>query len=127
MAAARRQFVGGIAGLGAAFALGGTSLSMLSAYSGESGSAAPVESFPPPDPGSPWWMQGVYAPVGHEVEAHDLTVRGAIPPELSGWFLRNGSNPVNGDSEHWSRGVDRPPTAGSGRFPWRMDGRRVNR
>lgn len=39
------------------------------------------------------YLQGNYAPVLEEREAHDLPVEGAIPPELNGIYLRNGSNP----------------------------------
>ncbi len=31
----------------------------------------------------------------------ELTVRGALPPELNGLYVRNGSNPASGDSPHW--------------------------
>ncbi len=40
------------------------------------------------------YLSGVYAPVHDEVELTDLEVTGAIPPELSGSFLRNGPNPM---------------------------------
>jgi len=103
VSASQRQFIGGVAGLGAAFALGGTSLSLLSGCTDATRSSNSL-AFPPPDPSSPWWMQGVYAPVHEQVESHELSVRGSLPPELSGWFLRNGSNPVNGNSEHWFLG-----------------------
>src|SRR5690606_25363307 len=55
----------------------------------------------PLDPGTPWWLQGGFAPVRDEVEAFDLTVRGALPPELTGLYVRNGSNPRTGSSPHW--------------------------
>ncbi len=55
----------------------------------------------PFDPSRPWWMQGNFAPVTAEVESTELTVRGAIPPELTGLYVRNGSNPQSGDSPHW--------------------------
>lgn len=46
---------------------------------------------------------GNYAPVPGELTAFDLTVEGAVPPELDGWYLRNGPNPraANG---HWFTG-----------------------
>ncbi len=53
------------------------------------------------DPTRPWWMQGNFAPVADEVAATSLTVRGALPPELNGLYVRNGSNPSSGDSPHW--------------------------
>jgi carotenoid cleavage dioxygenase-like enzyme len=55
----------------------------------------------PFDRSRPWWLQGNYAPVMEEIEVFDLPVRGAIPPELTGLYLRNGSNPQKLDSPHW--------------------------
>jgi carotenoid cleavage dioxygenase-like enzyme len=55
----------------------------------------------PFDPNVPWWLQGNYAPVFEELDAVDLKVRGAIPPELTGLYARNGSNPQKSDSPHW--------------------------
>lgn len=34
-----------------------------------------------------------YGPVSDELTEFNLTVEGAIPPELDGWYLRNGPNP----------------------------------
>ncbi|MCB0924761.1 MAG: carotenoid oxygenase family protein [Mycobacterium sp.] len=48
----------------------------------------------------PFHMRGNYAPVDDEVTAYDLEVEGAIPPELDGWYLRNGSNPRT-PTGHW--------------------------
>lgn len=43
-----------------------------------------------------------YAPVAVETEAFDLSVVGAIPPELAGRFVRNGPNPRPGNpAGHW--------------------------
>jgi carotenoid cleavage dioxygenase len=42
------------------------------------------------------------APVAAEVEAFDLPVAGAIPPELTGRFLRNGPNARPGDKKVFS-------------------------
>jgi carotenoid cleavage dioxygenase len=53
------------------------------------------------DPELPWWLQGNYAPVLQEVDAIDLIVRGALPPELTGLYVKNGSNPPHADSPHW--------------------------
>ena len=53
------------------------------------------------DPTQPWWLRGNYAPITDEIESYDLEVQGAIPPELEGIFLRNGSNPTAGTSQHW--------------------------
>ncbi|MGV0835701.1 carotenoid oxygenase family protein [Mycolicibacterium thermoresistibile] len=46
---------------------------------------------------------GNYAPVAAELTEFDLPVTGAIPPELSGWYLRNGPNPRR-SSAHWFTG-----------------------
>ncbi len=48
-----------------------------------------------------WWLDGNFGPVAKEVEAFDLHVHGALPPELSGLYVRNGSNPQHADSSHW--------------------------
>lgn len=52
----------------------------------------------------PFHLQGNFAPVTEELSATDLEVIGAIPPELSGLYARNGANPVTGESEHWFLG-----------------------
>src|SRR5690606_17256813 len=40
--------------------------------------------------------------VADEIDAWDLEVIGAIPPELSGRYLRNGPNPLPGErAGHW--------------------------
>jgi carotenoid cleavage dioxygenase len=59
---------------------------------------------PPLDPNLPWWQQHNYASVLQELDVADLEVRGAIPPELDGVYLRNGSNPREGDNTHWFLG-----------------------
>jgi carotenoid cleavage dioxygenase len=46
-------------------------------------------------------LAGNYAPVTTELTAYDLPVTGRIPPELSGWYLRNGPNPHDAGSGHW--------------------------
>ncbi|MCX8071292.1 MAG: carotenoid oxygenase family protein [Candidatus Binatia bacterium] len=53
------------------------------------------------DPNQPWWLQNNFAPVFDERDAYDLPVRGALPPELNGTYIRNGSNPQKADSPHW--------------------------
>lgn len=63
--------------------------------------APPLPTTSPVDPGRPWWLQGGFAPVEREVEAHDLEVTGSLPPELTGLYVRNGSNPRTGTSPHW--------------------------
>jgi carotenoid cleavage dioxygenase len=54
-----------------------------------------------PEQEKPFHLRGNYAPVEGELTVTDLEVEGAIPPELSGRYLRNGSNPISGESEHW--------------------------
>jgi carotenoid cleavage dioxygenase len=52
----------------------------------------------------PFHLRGNFAPVTDEVTAFDLPVTGALPPELSGVYVRNGANPVTGESAHWFLG-----------------------
>jgi carotenoid cleavage dioxygenase-like enzyme len=49
-------------------------------------------------------LAGNFAPVTDELTAYDLPVTGTIPPELTGWFLRNGPNPREAASRHWFLG-----------------------
>ena len=51
-----------------------------------------------------WWLKGNFAPVDNEVEAFDLSVTGALPPELTGVFMRTGPNPAREKSKHWFLG-----------------------
>ncbi len=44
-----------------------------------------------------------YAPVTDELTEFDLPVEGTIPPELNGWYLRNGPNPRQATA-HWFTG-----------------------
>ena len=53
----------------------------------------------------PLYLQGRFAPVPEEHSAADLTVRGSLPPDLDGRYLRNGPNPLPGqDTGHWFTG-----------------------
>ncbi|MGA9275450.1 carotenoid oxygenase family protein [Ilumatobacter sp.] len=53
----------------------------------------------------PFYMKGNYAPVREEIDAVDLPVTGALPPELNGRFFRNGANPPEGVvPAHWFDG-----------------------
>ena len=52
----------------------------------------------------PWHLQGNWAPVLDEIDAGPLTVKGAIPPELRGDYVRAGMNPRSGKSDHWFAG-----------------------
>lgn len=51
----------------------------------------------------PIFRRGNYAPVADELTAFDLLVEGSIPPELNGWYLRNGPNPRQ-STQHWFTG-----------------------
>jgi carotenoid cleavage dioxygenase len=50
-----------------------------------------------------FFQEGNYAPVADELTEFDLPVEGAIPPELDGWYLRNGPNPRQATG-HWFTG-----------------------
>ncbi|MFD8215086.1 carotenoid oxygenase family protein [Streptomyces sp. NPDC059697] len=53
----------------------------------------------------PLYLRGRFAPVPKEHSAADLTVRGSLPPDLDGRYLRNGPNPLPGQDEgHWFTG-----------------------
>ncbi|WP_046730756.1 carotenoid oxygenase family protein [Streptomyces humi] len=53
----------------------------------------------------PGHLRGRFAPVPEEREAAGLTVRGSLPPELDGRYLRNGPNPLPGEVPgHWFTG-----------------------
>ncbi|KUH82680.1 MULTISPECIES: carotenoid oxygenase family protein [unclassified Mycobacterium] len=47
-----------------------------------------------------FFRRGNYAPVADELTEYNLPVHGAIPPELNGWYLRNGPNPRQATA-HW--------------------------
>jgi carotenoid cleavage dioxygenase-like enzyme len=50
----------------------------------------------------PTYLTGRYAPVPDEIDATDLPVEGTLPPELDGRYLRNGPNPLPGETPgHW--------------------------
>ncbi|TDD91835.1 carotenoid oxygenase family protein [Actinomadura rubrisoli] len=51
------------------------------------------------------YISGHYTPAVDEISATDLPVRGTIPPELEGRYLRNGHNAKPGVTPtHWFRG-----------------------
>ena len=59
----------------------------------------------PPDTGAEkWWLQGNFGPVHTETTTTALEVTGSLPAELTGLYVRNGSNPVQGISPHWFLG-----------------------
>ena len=54
---------------------------------------------------TPLHVAGHLAPVPDEIDASGLPVEGALPPELTGRYLRNGPNPLPGEpSRHWFTG-----------------------
>ena len=56
-------------------------------------------------PAPPLHLSGHMAPVPDEIEAYDLPVTGALPPELIGRYFRNGPNPLPGErTGHWFTG-----------------------
>jgi carotenoid cleavage dioxygenase-like enzyme len=73
---------------------------LLSACGSSSNGEAPLVV----DPDLGWWLQNNFAPTFEEVTQYDLPVRGSIPPELNGSYIRNGSNPQNTNSPHWFLG-----------------------
>lgn len=52
----------------------------------------------------PFHLEGNYAPTAEEITATDLEVTGTIPPSLRGRYIRNGANPITGESDHWFLG-----------------------
>ncbi|WP_329090834.1 carotenoid oxygenase family protein [Streptosporangium sp. NBC_01469] len=54
---------------------------------------------------TPSYLQGDLAPVPDETDAHDLSVDGVLPTELTGRYFRNGPNPLPGQNPgHWFAG-----------------------
>ena len=100
----RRQLLRGMGALAGGLAIAPYGLAGCgdgaTAGSGSSIAAVPIGV----DPGVPWWMQNNFQPVGAEVEVFDLPVTGALPTELTGLYLRNGSNPQSGTTGHWFLG-----------------------
>jgi carotenoid cleavage dioxygenase-like enzyme len=53
----------------------------------------------------PLYLRGRFAPVPEERSAAGLTIRGCLPPDLDGRYVRNGPNPLPGqDAGHWFTG-----------------------
>jgi len=78
----------------------GASFLVAHALGGCASDATALEPLPEDAMGR-WWLSGNYAPVPDEIEAFDLEVVGALPPELDGLFLRNGPNPYPQGTSHW--------------------------
>jgi len=56
------------------------------------------------EPAVKFWQRGNFRPVREEVTLTDLKVEGSIPPELSGLYVRNGTNAARGEAEHFFGG-----------------------
>ena len=48
-----------------------------------------------------FWRQGNFPPVTEEVTVTNLKVEGSIPPDLNGYYYRNGPNSWKGPSKHF--------------------------
>ncbi|MDG2306196.1 MAG: carotenoid oxygenase family protein [Candidatus Binatia bacterium] len=96
----RRQFLRSMGAAASALALP----PLLSGCGDSATSAADVAVPLQVDPSRPWWLQNGFGPVAAEVEAFDLPIVGSLPSELSGLFVRNGSNAQSGVSGHWFLG-----------------------
>ncbi len=96
----------GVGGLGALAACSSdpTDRTASGAPSTTVGPTTTTRAIPAYDPNTPYWEQGNFASVTTEETITDLEVQGALPPELSGLFVRNGSNPPSGTSLHWFLG-----------------------
>ncbi|MFE0875969.1 carotenoid oxygenase family protein [Streptomyces smyrnaeus] len=56
---------------------------------------------------TPWpqYVRGRFAPAPEAHSVADLTVRGTLPADLNGRYLRSGPNPLSGQREkHWFTG-----------------------
>lgn len=107
------MFGTGAVAMGVGALTGCTDESGVEAGGGRAGGSSSRASTTPPvptvpavayDPSRPYWVQGNFAPVHTEETVTDLRVTGEIPSELSGLFVRNGSNPATGEALHWFLG-----------------------
>ena len=89
---------------GAALVAGGTLMPGWLVGCGGSASSADAAVPLVVDPSIPWWLQNNFEPVTDEIDATDLRVRGALPPELDGIYVRNGGNARNADNPHYFLG-----------------------
>ena len=101
----RQGALGGLA-LGALGATGGALLSACgSSSAAPAGATGSTPTTAPGDTGgSRWWLEGNFGPVRTETTSMDLSVTGTLPPGLTGVYVRNGSNPLQGVSPHWFLG-----------------------
>ena len=111
----RRGAVEGLA-LGAVGAAGGALLAACGSPStGATATtwASPPTTAPPDIDGARWWLEGNYGPVRVETTSTELAVTGRLPPELTGLYVRNGSNPLRGVSPTGSWGTGWSTACGS--------------
>ncbi|MCR9104530.1 MAG: carotenoid oxygenase family protein [Gammaproteobacteria bacterium] len=71
---------------------------------GAIGAAATLTGCSEEQPAVKFWQNGNFRPVSEEVTLTDLKVEGVIPPELSGLYVRNGTNSSSGVSDHFFGG-----------------------
>ncbi len=64
-----------------------------------------MSAHPKPDKDLPWHLKGNWAPVPDELDLMALQVKGEIPRELNGTYVRAGMNPKSGWSQHWFFGT----------------------
>ena len=53
------------------------------------------------DDSNAFWRQGNFPPVTEEITVTDLEIEGSIPPDLNGYYYRNGPNSWKGPSKHF--------------------------
>lgn len=102
----RRAFLRALGAGAAGVSMGGLGFALGCSNDEGEGAArtGTARTVPPYDPARPYWEQGNFAPVTAEETFMDLNVTGEIPAELSGLFVRNGSNAPTGTSLHWFLG-----------------------
>ena len=66
---------------------------MLAGHLGLGSALLPQQVLAAPDRPNPFLQHG-YAPVADELSVDNLAVRGEVPREISGTYLRNGPNPA---------------------------------
>lgn len=93
-----------LGGLGACGSDGSSAGSTGGATSSTTAAAIAAAQSPRFDPDVDYWNQGNFAPVTTEETITDLSVTGTIPSELSGLYVRNGSNAQGGTTAHWFLG-----------------------
>jgi carotenoid cleavage dioxygenase len=75
---------------------GGASIATLSSTALISGCAEENA-----DDNDAFWRQGNFPPVTEEITETNLAVEGSIPPDLNGYYYRNGPNSWKGPSRHF--------------------------